>query len=360
MPGLRKMITKVALFGGGAKPPPAEFSDDFARADGAVANDWVGATWEIASHKIINTPNLSVDKLTDGGFENWDSATDLTSWDENLVGASTINQESVDIYAGTYAARMDIDASHNPARLIQVLSYESNKRWVEIEVYAKATGAGYVYGQIANMGSFTGLPVTTDYAKLAITAMMGANSGARGLYFMPYSGLASQAVYWDAAVLKWLTSAELFLTRPQYPTADYILELTLSDVSRGSKAGIVFALDDPSNPQNYAVAQVDGGAVSLWEFVSGARSSVLIADGNPKTTDLVSEGDKLKIVKSGTSVKVYYNDVAVSTAKTLNAALENNKYAGAFSTRTGNQFSGWSETVSVDGGDDSFLDAFFP
>ena len=70
---------KLMLLGvmGGSKN--IEFTDDFARADGVVGNDWIGTTWTIASEKILNTPNLGDELLVDGALENWSSPTDLTS-----------------------------------------------------------------------------------------------------------------------------------------------------------------------------------------------------------------------------------------------------------------------------------------
>lgn len=55
------------------------------------------------------------EKITDGGLEAWTSATNLTNWTEILSGTSTINREPSVKHGGTYAARIDIDASNNYA-----------------------------------------------------------------------------------------------------------------------------------------------------------------------------------------------------------------------------------------------------
>lgn len=57
------------------------------------------------------------EKIDDGGLEAWTSATDLTNWNEYTSGTSSVNQASGagNIHGGTYAARLDIDASNNAA-----------------------------------------------------------------------------------------------------------------------------------------------------------------------------------------------------------------------------------------------------
>lgn len=45
--------------------------------DGALPNPWTGATWSISGGRLINTPTLNGELLTDGALENWISATNL-------------------------------------------------------------------------------------------------------------------------------------------------------------------------------------------------------------------------------------------------------------------------------------------
>lgn len=59
-------------------------------------------------------PNL----ITDGGFEIWTSATNLTYWSENISGTSTVNREASVIHSGVYSCRLDIDASNNYVQIL--------------------------------------------------------------------------------------------------------------------------------------------------------------------------------------------------------------------------------------------------
>lgn len=53
----------------------------------------------------------TTEKLTDGGFETWTSATNLTNWTENVSSYGSVNREASVIDAGTYAARIDVTTS---------------------------------------------------------------------------------------------------------------------------------------------------------------------------------------------------------------------------------------------------------
>ncbi|MBA7634582.1 hypothetical protein ES703_42171 [subsurface metagenome] len=63
--------------------------------------------------------SLTIEKLTDGGLNEWESATDLTHWIEYKVGSSTVNREATEKIEGDYSCRLDIDASDNIAQIQQ-------------------------------------------------------------------------------------------------------------------------------------------------------------------------------------------------------------------------------------------------
>jgi hypothetical protein len=60
-----------------------------------------------------------VEVLTDGGLENWTTATNATIWTETTAGGSTVNQETVNMRTGAACARLDIDASNSAATIYQ-------------------------------------------------------------------------------------------------------------------------------------------------------------------------------------------------------------------------------------------------
>ncbi|TXH12668.1 MAG: SGNH/GDSL hydrolase family protein [Hyphomicrobiaceae bacterium] len=349
--GVRHPLFQMGVRAAGGLPAPLVFSDDFARSDGAVGNDWSGDTFAIVSGKVINTPNLGAELLTDGALENWTTATNLTSWGEAAGGTTTINRETSVVQGGSSALRIAVDGSGSLSNVNQTLG-AGNHKWVLADLWMRSPNTsqgGYVYisGSMDSPRFSPGTTYGNQKASLRTTA--SAKS-----FRMSNQGVASDNVYFDTVSVKQQTDTELQLTRPAYPTADYVLEVAVSTLERGTKAGIIFALDNPANPQNYCLLVVDGATVFLWKFLSGVLSLVA------SKTEAHVAGQTLKIVKWGTRIKAYHNDVAIAAEQAVSdAAIKDNLYAGIFSTYSGNTFDNWTETVKATGGSDSFLAPFF-
>jgi hypothetical protein len=62
-----------------------------------------------------------IEKLLDGGFEDWTSATALTKWTKYESGTSVIARETTEIYSGAYSLKMTVDAAGD-----QVLVSQTN------------------------------------------------------------------------------------------------------------------------------------------------------------------------------------------------------------------------------------------
>jgi len=89
-------------------------------------------TYEIAWPALypVAFGDFSGEQLTDGALENWNSATDLTSWTEEKYGTSTIEREATIVKAGTYSVKIVTDASGNHAGIYQVgVMLEAGKRY---------------------------------------------------------------------------------------------------------------------------------------------------------------------------------------------------------------------------------------
>ena len=54
-------------------------------------------------------PNIA----NDGGLENWTTSTNLTDWTEQLIGSSTLHQETSSEHSGASCVRLDIDSSNS-------------------------------------------------------------------------------------------------------------------------------------------------------------------------------------------------------------------------------------------------------
>lgn len=352
---ISRLIASGILGGGVSLPAPAEFSDAFARADGAIGNDWTGATWTIATNKAINTPTLGDEALTNGDMETWTSATNAGTWTEYGDGGNTINQEGTDKHGGSYSAR--IDYANGGANCWMMQAVAGAKKYYHAEYWDKtpsgktsrftcdATNSDDPNMTFTGTGSWAGRKRT-----IRTTA---ANQNLRLNRLSTFANGTS--LYFDDVTAKILTDAQLPATRPVYATADYLLEVTIAAMEVGTMAGIVFALDNPSNPQNYVLVYHNGQTLWVKKVVSGGDFATV-----GSKVQAFSANDKITVAKLGTSVKVLLNDVAIAATFTISdATIKDNLYAGIWSTYSGNQFDNWSETVKAEGGDSSFLTPFF-
>lgn len=347
----------LGVRGAGGLPAPLEFSDDFARADGAIGNDWAGATWAIASAKAVNTPTLGAEGLADGGMENWINPNNLTSWTEAADGAAgnSVNQEATEIHGGTYSAKLLYGNGGSHCYIQQALA--GQKVFYHVDYWEKAPATKGVKVVVDTTNSddpnmyFTGTGSWVNRKRTIRT--LAANTALRANKHTTFANGTS--IYYDDMSAKPLTTAHLFATRPVYPTADYVLEVTIAAMEIGTMAGIVFGLDNPANPQNYVLIYHNGQTLWVKKVVSGGDFATV---GSKVQT--FSANDKITIAKQGTSVRVFLNDVAIAATFTISdATIKDNLYAGILGSYSGNQFDNWSETVKAVGGSDSFLAPFF-
>jgi phage-related protein len=119
--------------------------------DALVGDVYASALYPFVGYELEPTRADAAERATDGGFETWNSATDLASWSES-TGGGTVNREAVIIRSGTYSAALA--RTPGSTALLQI-SQASVKvipgKWYRIEVYARAS---------ADVGSAVGVKVT--------------------------------------------------------------------------------------------------------------------------------------------------------------------------------------------------------
>jgi len=163
----------------------------------------------------INAHRVTGDNLlTDGSFEEWTSATDLTHWNELIAEDSTVNQESTDVVDGSYAVRLDIDANNTAAAVRQQLTLEPGV--YRFTVWGKIGASGYSYRMLikdvdnilywhptkqAWVSSFTALSKSnTDWEQSEI--IFKVNTAGTYEVRLLSSNSASQSIYFDNAKLE--------------------------------------------------------------------------------------------------------------------------------------------------------------
>jgi len=320
-------------------PTPLAY-DTFTRADGAIGNSettgpdsqttpslaWTGGA--ISSNKNVITPSLGSDVLLDGAMENWISSTNLTSWVEEISGSSTVNREASDIHSGTYATRIDVDASNSSTGITQYPSVVVGT-WYKASVWAKANVVGRSATFFTTFATKY-LSLTTSYVNYFYT---GRSAG--GYYGFGRSSSVSSSLYFDDALLEPLTLSSLFSSVSTSDT-DVIVDANVTLTAR-TQAGLVTNLDSTSSPANFLIAYHDGTNVYLDKNVGGTYTNLI------SSAQTYSDGATLRVITYTSSgslkVRVYYNNVMVGSEQTVSdAGIISNTRHGLFSTYSGNSF----------------------
>jgi len=91
--------------------------------------------------------------LTDGGLNEWLSATNLEHWMETLAGTSTVNREAVEKIEGAYSCRLDIDAGNANAYIWQAFSMILLRKYKLIAWYKNSMAGKTAYIQIRDIAN---------------------------------------------------------------------------------------------------------------------------------------------------------------------------------------------------------------
>lgn len=314
---------------------------------------WTGAAWAVSGGKASNTPVTGGNIATDGGLENWGSATDLTSWTEAVAGTSTVNRESSVIHGGTFAARFDVDASNSLAKISQTIT-NSNGDWLLVKVWAKSSVAGKIIQVDENAGSNQGpaLTLTTTYQQFV--TLIRATKANTDVGIKRSAG-GSSSLYVDDITIEVVTITSLL--RVADAGDDDIIATVGITRTAGSLAGLVLALDSAATPANCVVVFLDGtNYLRVAKVVSGVYTPLAT------TAITYSAGAELRVSKRSSAFRIYYNNAVVGSTLTISdAGIVSNTLCGLLSTSGSNEFDNFAVYArGTDGSYDSVLGALSP
>ena len=277
----------------------------------------------------VPVPVLGAELITDGGLENWNSATDLTSWTETLSGTSTVNRESSGVHGGTYASRHDIDAGGGNAKIEQALTAAAG--WFHTVYWAKRSTAGSVRLVLgATNGTIRNAMATwTEYIETL-------RAGANPTVALQRAAGTSISLYFDDVSIKAIILASMFSVRP---FTTHMTTKAKATVVSGTRAGVVANLDSTSNPQNFVIVSHDG--------VQTARMSKCVAGTYTEWSATVAyvAGAYVEVRRpaGGDIWQMFYNGNQVIADQTISdAAIKAATLHGMFNTYAGNTLSGFT------------------
>lgn len=168
---------------------------------GAIVNDSYVYYDDVSVKQITNPGALN------GGFENLDGANNFSNWAEAVSGSSTVNDETdpANVYSGSHALRLDIDASNNSGYLAQATLTVGNR--YKVTFYAKAnTGTPSIKAGDSNNPTYS-TNLTTSYAQYtgyftatSPTFWLGRNSAANASLYVDNITLESVGPTFEAGI----------------------------------------------------------------------------------------------------------------------------------------------------------------
>lgn len=292
-------------------PNPLAY-DTFTRSNGALGSTettgpdsqaiaaltWLfTGVWVVSSNTAIVTPNLGANVIVNGTFA---ADTDWTKGADWAIGSG--------VATGTLAS----------ANLTQTTPPLTVGTWYQVVWTLSAFAAGTVQTVVGGitMPARAANGTYSEICRATSTAFLFTGAGFTGSL--------------DNVTAVPMTTAELFAS-VLVSTADVMAEvaITIAGGNVVSPAGLVLNLDSTSNPQNFIQCYLDTkGNCVLEECVAGTYTTKFT------TAITYSAGAILRVIRDGTSCRVFYNNAAVSTVQTMTA--NTNTQHGMLSTRAGN------------------------
>jgi len=221
-------------------------------SDAAMRADSLALT-ELGDMLLVS----GAEHLTDGGLENWASATDLSSWTEYTAGTSTVNREGAAQRTGSYAARMDIAADNSQAYILQAVTLVASRPY-RISFWYKTTAGKPAALLLRNTG--TNVYLQSD----------GTWTSTAGVVALPAAADWTQVVIGFSAHASY-TAYQVFLGAGVNFSTSPSSSAYFDDVSLVSTTPLALGVDVGSR---LAITESMTGLVSASYWVQGVTLSV--------------------------------------------------------------------------------------
>jgi hypothetical protein len=338
-------------------------SDGLGHAEGVAGGlgadgdgiSWVPAvtTWSVSAGKAVNTPTQGSELLTNGDMEGAFVGGVASGWSVMIAG-DTPAEENTIVHGGSKAQKITWVSTDDSGIKQTKLT---NHVWYRVDGWFRANQSRVIQHQLSGSTTSFTKPVTAD------TWTNVVNTGrATGTVFYTYVSVGQQAgdlYYWDDYSIKPLAIGTL-ITAPQFSTANVYAAVDIWRTT-GLQVGLAlninpdfFTAPDTAANQDFILVYLDGsGNCRIDECVNGVYTN--------KTTTTVTyvAGARLVAIKEdATTIRVFYNTIAVATVSTLTG--NNNLCHGLFNTGnpTENQFDNFVCYARGNEGQHSFLDKF--
>ena len=286
---------------------------------GGLAWQSGGSTWSVSEGKMKNTPTVGA-TLWDTGADTFESGTyGWVKYRNNTVENDNgkLKITYVDYSNGAYNSLVEAGDLTEPLTIGQWYMFTA-------DMMTAKTGQGDAF-YISDGSTTINLAWVTSNTMTPYNISFRALSANGGLINIGAMA-AGDVFYMDNISLKPLTLSELVNT-VQTSTQDVIATINTPTLNvTGVWEGVALNVDSATNPQNMVIGLTNTYWARLTKMVNGVWTEVI--SGKIKW---VSNAE-LRVIKDGTTYRVYYNNALVGTATISDASIINNTRHGLFST----------------------------
>lgn len=274
-------------------------------------------TWRTASGRVLNTPTVGSDTVTNGSF-----TSDVTGW---TASSSTLTSETGG-QSGNCLQILNSSATQGHAYQAQTTVLGT---WYRQSFYQKnGTTTGIFRVGTTALGSDVAAGGTLNNASFGTQTILSWRALATTIYtrFSTSTLVLSDTTLFDEIVVTPLTTAEIFRSLTA-STANVLAGVEMFGFAAGTQSGLALNLDSASNPQNFVIVYHNGSSVVVDKCVAGTYTSLAT------TAAAYSSGARLMVRKSGTAYRIYYNNALIGSELTISdAGIISNTLHGLFST----------------------------
>ena len=297
---------------------------------------WSASAWDVdAQGRAYNTPTLGSELLTDGALENWGSATNATSWSETVAGTSTVNREGSVVHGGSFAARLDVDASASNVAIAQTITATVGQ-WIQLSGWLRSSVASGKRGRMfPTNSSLADAPFDLTDAYQQFFATGRATTTAPAVNVIRVAGNGSHSIYADDISAKAITLTSM-IASVDGGAAGLDCGVALPGYYPYVQAGVISHLDSDSSPANFILGIKHSTAARLYKCVAGTYTQLVSASA-PYVVGTAPRLDVRRL--PGNVFQLWYNGAQMGTDQTINdAGIVNNTRYGLFSSININRF----------------------
>lgn len=305
-------------FGQSASWSP-HYYDFTALGDGALPSPWVGATFAISSAKLINTPTLGDELLTDSGLEA--NYTDGLCDTLTKNGVPTVVDGAPDVHGGSHAQSFEKTGTNQWIRY-PVITPVANawylaSLWHKMTVGAKDNDFKAILYHAARFpsgGAGTDLIFTSASWTQKKTSLITGDT--TDLAFEAANSFTADAhtVIVDDGSVKRITVSTLFAMLPA-ASRSAIVKVQPSTLADNTLSGVVMWADAQSNPTTYLIAifrnryNEIGPEIGLMKVVNSVPTQLV---NMTYTAEVADAWIEIRPTDDDT-VGLYYNNIQIGS-----------------------------------------------